>query len=525
MQIGIDLGTTFSCVAYIDENGVPSVIPNSEGEATTASVVWFDGRSAFVGKKANDRKITPTSPIYEFVKRDMGAAVETHGRYVVGGYNFEATGFSSILLRKLKKDAILYFKKKGLLPQEAEEKSTQIPAIITVPAYFGDLQRQETRKAGLAAGLAVQAIINEPTAAALTYSRRFQQNKKIMVFDLGGGTLDISIVDIRNGEGEVAATNRSTTDGGKSQPRASKGFNELGGKDWDELIVAYLYAAFREKTGSDIPDDMGFEVQQKALEAKFELTEQEETTVYIPYEGNDIAINLYRSNPNADELSFDIDLEDTRFYFEERASGLLGLCATLCSSVLDDARLSWSEIDEVVMVGGSCRMPMIPQLLEKLSGQKIQRQVPGFSYDTAIALGAAIYGAGKSQVKDISSKAIGIEVLDQGNPRIEYLVNKNQELPAMAERHMEADPQAVLKVYESESEQYKQVEEAVLRGRLKLENPGGKVSIRISVNEDGLIESVVAYPPEVRKELTIQSGSGIDLQELKQKIMAIDIRT
>ncbi|MCD4734644.1 MAG: Hsp70 family protein, partial [Bacteroidales bacterium] len=155
IHVGIDLGTTYSCLAYIDEEGMPNIITNSDNQNTTPSVIWFDGKKAFVGKKANDRKITPTSPIIEFVKRDMGRSDKINSRYKVGDYNYRAVGMSSIILRKIKKEAFNFFKKKGLIPPDAEEKSFTIPAVITVPAYFGDLQRHETRIAGYAAGLDV----------------------------------------------------------------------------------------------------------------------------------------------------------------------------------------------------------------------------------------------------------------------------------------------------------------------------------------------------------------------------------
>ena len=508
--IGIDLGTTYSCVAFLDEDGTPRTIPNSDAAETTPSVIWFDGKTAYVGKKANDRKITPTSPIYEFVKRDMGKSREQTPRYAVNGYWYGAVGLSALILRKLKKEAFNFLKRKGAFPAAAEEKSTVIPAVITVPAYFGDLQRQQTRKAGYAAGLHVVGIINEPTAAALAFGTTLRENKRIMVFDLGGGTFDITILEVRNGEGIVVA---------------SDGSDELGGKDWDELITDFLYSRFRQLTGRDIPDDMGWEVQQKAVQAKFDLTDQEQTTVVISHEEGDAEITLHRADPGGGDADFDFDAgAEQPFYFEERAAGLLSICRTICTSVMEKKGLKWGDLDEIVLAGGSCRMPMIPKMLEELTGKKIARHVPGFSYDTAIAAGAALYGSRRSVVQDVVSRTIGVEVQVNGQPCVEHLIRKNAPLPARTVQTFRAEPNAVLQVYEGDSPQ---TDECVLRGRLELKNPEGGVSVKVTmtVNGDGVLHSVAEYPPDVRKELVIQTEDGeVDRDELKQKINAIDVR-
>jgi molecular chaperone DnaK len=512
--IGIDLGTTYSCVAFIDEDGTPRTIPNSDGADTTPSVVWFDGKTAYVGKKANDRKITPTSPVFEFVKRDMGKSPRQTPGYTVGGYPYGPAGLSALILRKLKKEAFNFLKKKGAFPPSAEEKNTIIPAVITVPAYFGDLQRQQTRTAGYAAGLHVTAIINEPTAAALAFGKTLRENKTILVFDLGGGTFDITILEVRDGEGIV---------------KASDGSDELGGKDWDELITDFLYSYFRRVTGRDIPDDMGWEVQQKALQAKFDLTRHDMTTVIISHEEGDVEIPLYRADPGRgdpnDDFRFDADEEaGPQFYFEARASGLLSLCRTLCTSVMEKAGLAWGDLDEIVLAGGSCRMPMIPDMLEALTGKKIARHVPGFSYDTAIAVGAALYGARRGAVRDVTSKTIGVEVKMNGTPYVEHLIRKNAPLPARVEKSFRAEPGAVLKVFEGDSHQ---ADECILRGRLELKNPEGGVSVKVTmtVNGDGVLHSLAEYPPDVRKELVIQTDDGeVDREDLKRKISTIDVR-
>lgn len=209
MQIGIDLGTTFCCVAYIDDNGTAKAIPNSDGSDTTPSVIWFDGKNAYVGKKANDRKETsPPRLIHEFVKRDIGKPVaippniyieddcqslET-APYEVGGFKYGADGMSAIILRKLKKDAIRHFKKIKKLDENVEERDIELDAVITVPAYFGHREIQMTWAAGYAAGLNVIGTIKEPTSAAITYGFSRAENMRLMIFDLGGGTFDVTIL-------------------------------------------------------------------------------------------------------------------------------------------------------------------------------------------------------------------------------------------------------------------------------------------------------------------------------------------
>lgn len=506
--IGIDLGTTFSSVAYIDSEGRAQVIPNSDGSESTPSVIWFDGKVAYVGKKANDRKILPSSPIFEFVKRDIGKPRYINTNYEVNGFYFGALGMSSIILRKLKKEAFNFFKKKGFIEANADEKSTLIPAVITVPAYFGDIQRIETRSAGIAAGLNVISIINEPTAAALAYGSILKKDKKIFVFDLGGGTFDVTLLQIINGESCVLA---------------SDGSDELGGKDWDDLILEYIYCEYRKLTGVHIPEDMGWDIQQKATEAKYALSENDQTIVQVCYDGNDVEIVLCQNAPQNDNLNDDMDMDSDRpFYFDERSENLLTLCRAICIRLLEKAGVTWGDIDEIVMAGGSCRMPMVPQMLDRISGRKILRNIPGFSFDTSIAMGAAIYGSNNGKVQDVTSKTIGVEVKYNGNPYIEFLILKNQPLPAFKELCINADPNAVLKVYEGDSHK---PDECTLRGRLELGNPEGEVIVKITITENGVISCIVDYPPNNHKELKIvNEDMEVDLNELKNRILSIDIR-
>lgn len=305
--------------------------------------------------------------------------------------------------------------------------------------------------------------------------------------------------------------------------KGTKGCNELGGKDWDDVITGYLYSEFRKRTGDDIPDDMGWEIQQKALQAKFDLTENEQTTVIIPNDGSDVEIVLYREDPDKNDVNYDFDMQAERpFYFEERSSNLLSLCQTICISVLEDANLTWGDIDDIVMAGGSCRMPMVPKMLEQLSGRKIPGEVPGFSFDTAIAMGAAIYGYGKSSVKDVTAKTIGLELKLNGEPYIEHLIQKNTALPVNVQKTFKAEYNAVLKIYEGDSHQK---DECTLRGRLELENPEGNVKVTMNVNQDGVLSSFVEFPPDACKELHIKTADkDIDRNDLRSKVSGIDIR-
>ena len=506
-HVGIDLGTTFSCLSYIDENGVPQVIKNSDGQTTTPSVIWFDGRMAYVGKKANDRKLQANSPIYEFVKRDIGK--HDNNRYSVNGYDYGACGLSAIILKKFRIEAYHFFKKRGWLSQEDTLQSVIIPAVITVPAYFGDKQRYETRLAGMAAGFDVIAIVNEPTAAALTYGISLNQTKKVLVFDLGGGTFDVTLLSIGNGEAKVIA---------------SDGADELGGKDWDALIESYLYAGFAERTNMEVPDDMGWEVQQSALQAKFELTEQPQTSVLLNAAGETAEIPLYRERQPGDDALDTLILQDDSsndFYFEERSLDILQRCKAILSYTLEKAGLTWNDIDEVVLAGGSSRMPMIPKMLEQLSGKNIRRNIPGFDYDTAISQGAALYGRNKNRVVDVSSKSIGIELKTSRGAVNEHLIKKNSPLPISISQTFPAEANAVLKVYEGESTN---PEECTLRGRLELGNPSGEVTVNLSIDFNGVIHASVEAAG-MKALLKIKSDEGdIDAAELKEKINAVDVR-
>ncbi|MCB0259973.1 MAG: Hsp70 family protein [Calditrichaeota bacterium] len=527
MHIGIDLGTTFCCVAYIDRAGVAKVLTNSDAGATTPSVIWFDGARAYVGKKANLMKELPgqTNNIFEFVKRYMGHPIELPPGVSpesldmkepwsreVAGFKYGAAGMSAIILRKFKLEAVRFFKREGYLDESFDEKTDLLDAVITVPAYFGEQERQDTRLAGVAAGLNVIGIINEPTAAALAYGLNHQEKKRIMVFDLGGGTFDVTILEMEYGKTNVLVT---------------EGANTLGGKDWDELIQTHLFEAFRKKNQREIPDDKGFHVQQKALDAKHDLSRQPEVKVSINLPEGTLETVLYRSAPESQELADQFSMEDDKFYFEQSSTNLVSLCRRICTQAVSKSGLRWSDIDVILLAGGSCRMPMIPNMLEELSGKKIPRHVEGFDYDTAIAIGAALYGRQKGDVQDVIAHSIGVRIMENNRYYVDHFFEKNARLPLRAERVYAADAKATLAVYEGESIR---PDECTRRGRVELNNPEGDVKVIMIIDDDGLLQVTAEYPnPDgespLREALEIKNEAFISdkrIGPLKEKIQSID---
>ncbi len=518
MLIGVDLGTTFCCMAYITDSGLPKVIPNSDGALTTPSVIYFDGKNAYVGAKANQRKITLSAPIYEFVKRDMGAPIEippdfysdessikSPKPYEIAGFKYGPEGISAILLRYLKKCAINYFKRTSLIKDNIDEKNYNLDAIITVPAYFGDKERQATKLAGYAAGLNVVGIINEPTAASLTYGHTLQKNEKLMVFDLGGGTFDITILEIKNGEAYVIS---------------SEGAHTLGGKDWDDVIQRYIIDEFYRETQKNIPDELlAWDIPQKAIDAKISLSEYLKTEIAVSADGEDFMSTLYRTAPEYDEFAMTVQHP---FYFNERSENLLAQLRLLTTRAMEKSRLDWDDLDDIILAGGSCRMNMIPQMLEKLTCKKIKKDREGFSFDTAIAIGAAIYGYQKNLVHDIASSSVGIKIKENGREFIEHLICKGEKLPCGNEQKYYAGANALLEVYEGESDS---VAECIKRGKVDLDNIDGYVLVNVYENIDGELKVIATYP-NGQKELQLFHelfNYENRAEPLKSKILSINL--
>ena len=531
MNIGFDLGTTFSCVSYISQNGQPEVIRNTEGDLTTPSILWFDGVKARVGRRANAMKESQPRNIVEFVKRDIGAPIEIQDElydddqdapipkpYEYNGFKFGAVGMSALILRKLKLDALYFFKQKKMVQSNLTEAEFKPVTVITVPAYFGEQERQATRIAGEAAGLNVVGIINEPTAAALAYGLAMECNMKMMVFDLGGGTFDVTVLEMKHGNAEVIS---------------SEGDNSLGGKDWDDLIINEIFDQFYKTSGIDVPPENGFLIQRKALEAKFALSEQEEVDVHIKLlSGDQLFLKLYRSAPDSETVDLDmldIDEDEERpFYFEERAQTLLSRCSAICERARKKSGLEWSDLDAIILAGGSCRMPMIAKMLKKMAGTKIRTKIQGIDYDTAISIGAAYYSLEMNRVRDIISHSLGIKYEENGRNFIEQFLKKNSYLPAFTERKFLADENAVLYIYEGEE---KRPEECRLRGRIELDNPEGTVGISMHLNKHGILQVSADYSPhgkktaEIKHEGYFATGAAEYLEQLREKVQAVTIES
>ena len=344
--IGIDLGTTNSCVAIM-EGGEPVVIANAEGARTTPSVVAFSKTGErMVGQVAKRQAITNPDRTIVSIKRDMGSSRKIH----IDGSEYTPEMISSMILQKLKADAEAYL----------GEKVTE--AVITVPAYFSDAQRQATKNAGIIAGLDVKRIINEPTAAALAYGVDKEAEQKIMVYDLGGGTFDVSILDIGDGVFEVLATN---------------GNNRLGGDDFDERIIRYLIAEFKKDSGIDLSSDkMAMQRLKEAAEkAKIELSGMASSNINLPF------ITADATGPKH------LDITLTRAKFNELTADLVEATMTPVRKALSDAGLTPDKIDKVLLVGGSSRIPAVQEALKKFINKEPHK---GINPDECVAIGAAI---------------------------------------------------------------------------------------------------------------------------------------
>jgi molecular chaperone DnaK len=357
--VGIDLGTTNSVVAFL-EAGEPTVIPNAEGGRTTPSVVGFaKSGEVLVGEVAKRQAITNPDRTIRSVKRNMG----TSWNVDIDGKAYTPQEISARILQKLKRDAESYL------------GDTVTQAVITVPAYFDDAQRTATQEAGKIAGLEVLRIINEPTAAALAYGLDKEgADQTVLVFDLGGGTFDVSILDIGEGVFEVKSTSGNT---------------HLGGDDWDQRVMDWLVKTFKDTEGVDLSSDkMAMQRLKEAAEkAKIELSAVQETTINLPF------ITATSEGPKH------LDLKLTRAKFQELTEDLVDQCKGPFESAISDAGLSKSDIEHIVLVGGSTRMPAIQDLVQQLTGKEPHK---GVNPDEVVAVGAAIQaGVLKGEVKDV----------------------------------------------------------------------------------------------------------------------------
>jgi molecular chaperone DnaK len=483
--IGIDLGTTNSCVAFM-EGSEAVVIPNAEGGRTTPSIVGISKQNErLVGEAAKRQAITNPENTVMSVKRHIG----TDYKVTVEGKDYTPQEISAMILQRLKQDAESYL----------GESVTQ--AVITVPAYFNDSQRQATKDAGKIAGLEVMRIINEPTAAALAYGLEKTDEEKILVFDLGGGTFDVSILELEDNFFQVISTS---------------GDNHLGGDDFDQVIIDYLVQEFRRENGIDLSNDkMALQRLKDAAEkAKKDLSGVLNTTISLPF------LTMDQFGPKHLEVTL------TRAKFEELSENLIERTMIPTRQALSDAGLSPNEISKVVLVGGSTRIPAVQEAIKRLTGKEPTK---GVNPDEVVAMGAAIQGGViTGEVKDVvlvdvTPLSLGIETMGGVFTKI---IDRNTAIPTDGTQVFStaADNQTAVDIHVLQGERPMATDNKTL-GRFQLHDippaPRGIPQIEVTFNIDvnGIV-NVTAKDKATNKsqKITIQSSSGLNDNDIEKMI-------
>ena len=483
--IGIDLGTTNSCVAVI-EGGEPVVVANAEGTRTTPSVVAFSKNGErMVGQVAKRQAITNPDRTISSIKREMG----TNHKVNIDGKSFTPQEISAMILQKLKTDA------------EAYLGDTVTQAVITVPAYFTDAQRQATKDAGKIAGLDVKRIINEPTAAALSYGIDKENDQKIMVYDLGGGTFDVSIIEMGDGVQEVLAT---------------AGNNKLGGDDFDQRIINWMAESFKAENGVDLRNDkMAMQRLKEAAEkAKIELSGVISTAINLPF------ITADATGPKH------LDLTLTRAKFNELTKDLVENTMGPVRQALSDSGLSINQIDKVLMVGGSSRIPAVQEAVKSLIGKE---PFKGINPDECVAIGAALQAGvlgGEVQgllLLDVTPLSLGVETMGGITTKI---IDRNTTIPTKKSQifstAMDNQTQVQINVLQGEREfakDNKQLGLFTLDGIAPAMRGIPQIEVTFDIDANGIV-NVNAKDLGTGKEqkITITSNTNMSKEEIEQAV-------